>query len=128
MNRKDRRAHEAMLRKLDKRRPPEKARPDGRPLYYDVTGETRRECYYCARAGLEIFFGPGEIVMNDPANPPEGAEPYSIHTISVGRLPDNAVIYNPGTNKCRNKDGSEVWQEDKPVEASDMTEDFKLKS
>jgi hypothetical protein len=32
-------------------------------------------------------------------------------TICVHHLPDDAVIYNPRTNMCRNKAGDSSWEE-----------------
>jgi hypothetical protein len=86
------------------------ARKDGRPLYYDLDEGARVSCYYCERNGLTgIAFGRREAVMNDPANSP--ASDGLIYTISISHLPGDAVIYDPVTNTCRNKRGTEVWTE-----------------
>lgn len=112
MNRHQRRREEALLRAREKRAPKLKpAREDGRPLYFDVGMRTQYECFYCRQAGLKgIFYGVNEIFMTDPANSPDGSG--DIHMVCRGHLPDNAVIYNPPTNKCRNKSGDHEWQED----------------
>ena len=90
------------------------ARADGRPLYYDINPGDKVKCYYTEKAGMKgIRFGHNEAFMNDPANAPDGSN--GIFTISRGYLPDNAVIYNPTTNLCRNKDGTETWMEDMPL-------------
>jgi len=35
------------------------------------------------------------------------------HFVHISHLPDDVVIFNAATNKCRNKDGSQVWEEGK---------------
>ncbi len=127
MNRRQRRREEALMRAREKKAPPLKpAREDGRPLFYDITGESRMECFYCLRAGITAFHAPGEAFMADPANSPDGSG--DIHIVCRGHLPDNAVIYNPGTNTCRDKGGSNVWREDDPIKAEQITENFQMKS
>ena len=105
MNRKDRRRHAAMVAKM----PLPKARLDGRPLYYDVGPGERRPCYICECNGLLMTYGVNDIFMNDPANAPDGSN--DIFTICRHHLPDDAVIYNQATNLCRNKEGSNSWEE-----------------
>lgn len=86
------------------------ARRDGRPLYFDIDAGSKVVCYYCEKNGLKgVSFGRREAVLNDPANSPEGDG--SVHTISINYLPADAVIYDPVTNTCRNKSGTEVWKE-----------------
>lgn len=85
------------------------AREDGRPLYYDLLPGQHGVCAMAERNGLHV---PGErkqLVMNDPANSPfkDGA----IYTIRIERIEDNAVIYDPVTNQCRDKDGKSFWRE-----------------
>lgn len=89
-----------------------RARADGRPLYFDIGKHDHVTCFYCNRAGISgVRYGEGKAVMNDPANPPEGCPQGEMHTICVYHLPDNAVIYNPRTNYCRNKSGDHTWEE-----------------
>jgi len=116
MNRHQRRAEEAIARRKEKKAPKlPPARQDGRPLYYDVGMKTQYECFFCRKAGLVgVFYGPNEVFMTDPANSPDGTG--GIHMVCRGHLPENAVIYHPPSNKCRNKAGDEEWMEDRPDE------------
>ena len=109
MNRQERRRHLAMQAK--KPLPP--ARADGRPLYMDIGGQDHVECYQCLKNGLtDIRYRGKEAVMNDPANSPAGDK--DIYTICIHHLPEDAVIYDPSTNLCRNKSGDTTWMEDSP--------------
>lgn len=85
------------------------ARSDGRPLYFDVQMNSHLQCYYHMLENDQRTFGYGECVICDPANSPlaDGA----IYSIAISKLPDNAVIFNPYDNTCRNKAGTVVWQE-----------------
>ena len=85
------------------------ARQDGRPLYYDLAAGAKVQCVLCMADGNEASFTRGEAVLNDPANSP--VEEGAIYTISIQRLPDDAVIYDPETNTCRNKSGDNTWVE-----------------
>lgn len=115
MNRHERRKQRALTRNT--KLPP--ARQDGRPLYYDLTLAPSADnptgkvgCYRCTERGLTgILYGPGEAFIADPANSPSGHHG-DLLTICKAHLPDNAVIYNPQTNYCRNKDGTNTWMED----------------
>lgn len=118
MNRHERRAAAAQRRK--KPLPP--ARVDGRPLYYDITTSSRVNCYHCVLLGNHALYGLNEAFMNDPANSPDPDAPGDVHTICRYHLPENAVIYNPGTNLCRNKAGDNTWQED--AKLSDPTKEI----
>jgi hypothetical protein len=92
------------------------ARADGRPLYFDIGGLDKVECYECDKAGVVgILHARREAVMNDPANP--HGEFKSVHTICIHHLPDDAVIYDPGTNLCRDKRSENEWMEDTPLES-----------
>lgn len=94
-----------------KTEPMKPARADGRPLYFDIQEGFRVPCYYALKNGLKgVSFRRGEAVMNDPANSPAGDG--AVHTISVAHLPKDAVIYDPITGMCRNKDGTESWREE----------------
>jgi hypothetical protein len=117
MNRRERRAQAAASRKL----PP--AREDGRPLYYDITPSSRVQCYYCDRNGLTMFYSYGNAFMNDPANSPDGSG--DVHTVCKGHLPNNAVIYDPRTNLCRDKGGQNTWMEDKQLSEALATAELK---
>lgn len=106
MNRQQRRA--AKLQKL----PP--ARRDGRPLYYDIAPNESVGCYYCEAKGLHgIKYRQNQGFMADPANAPTG-NALDLMTVCHRHLPEMAVIYNPGTNLCRNKSGDNTWMEDTP--------------
>lgn len=86
-------------------------RPDGRPEVYDVgppQGEGYK-CFVCTQRGfLTRFFKEGEIYMVSPLNTPGNA---SGGMICKEHLPDDAVIYDPRTDKCRDKSGENVWSE-----------------
>lgn len=105
MNRHERRRQQALARDL----PP--ARADGKPLFYDINVGERVQCILCVANGLTVQHDYKRAVMSDPSNPPPGAEKGSMHTICVHHLPANAVIYDPATNKCRNKSGDHTWEE-----------------
>lgn len=87
------------------------AREDKRPQFYDINAGDHVVCYYCLRAGLKSLYRVGQAVMNDPANPPEGRPKGEMHTVCKHHLPEDAVIYNPRTNMCRNKAGDHTWEE-----------------
>ena len=117
MNRQQRRRHDAMAAHAAKNMQP--ARPDRRPLYYDVGGGDRVQCYLCLKQGLHSKYKVGEAAMSDPANPPDGEPKGSMFTICKHHLPENAVIYNPRNNYCRNKVGDEWWEEGNKEEIPD---------
>lgn len=85
------------------------ARADGRPLYFDIVPGSRVSCYYANKNGLIATFGYGQAVMNDPANSPENDG--AVHTMSLWRIPEDAVIFDPATNICRNKARTNFWIE-----------------
>lgn len=114
MNRRDRRAMAAAAAKI----PLPPARQDKRPLYYDIGGADRVQCFECDKAGLVALYGRNEAFMNDPANSPDGSG--DIHTICKHHLPDDAVIYNATTNVCRDKSGDNSWMEDAPDEKANF--------
>lgn len=98
------------------------ARMDGRPLYFDISEADRVVCHTCETRGIKgITHGRRKAFMNDPANSPAGDK--GVYTICQAHLPDNAVIYDPTTNLCRDKSGQNEWMEDKPVDttADDFT-------
>jgi hypothetical protein len=112
MNRRERRRAEALERLRAARAadiPP--ARTDGRPQYYDVPMDSEVQCYFCVKTGISAVHRVGRVVQNDPANPPDGQPKGSMFTICTYHLPDDAVIYNPRTNLCRNKTGDHTWEE-----------------
>jgi hypothetical protein len=83
-----------------------KARRDGRPLYYDTQHGVEMPCVLCERAGLTVKHRHPNVFLNDPANSPK--DPGSIYTICKGHLPEDAVIYDPISRRCRNKSGDRV--------------------
>jgi hypothetical protein len=96
------------------------ARSDGRPQYYDIAPGDRVQCYHCLLAGLQSQYGHGEAFIADPANSPasiltpatERAKiTEGVYTICKEHVPDNAVLYHPGRNECRSKDGQNTWVE-----------------
>lgn len=66
-------------------------------------------CYHCLRSGLHSLYGHGQAFMNDPANSLDGSG--DIHTVCHHHLPENAVIFSPATNVCRDKSGQNTWVE-----------------
>ncbi len=93
------------------------ARPDGRPLYYDLQPGFRVPCLQCAASlGLGHAHARGEAYMNDPANSPvigpNGKPDEAIYYLCKHHTPDDAVIYDPITGECHDKSGTEVWRED----------------
>lgn len=83
-----------------------RARRDGRPLYYSVVKGTAVPCYLCERAGLKVMHRHPDVFFNDPANSP--GDRGSIYTICLGHLPEDAVIYDPVSRRCRDKAGGLV--------------------
>lgn len=113
MNRRERRIAEANERKAAEQAaamPP--ARADGRPQYYDVPPGSEVQCFFCVKNGVSAVHRHGRAVQSDPANPPDGQPKGSMFTVCLRHLPENAVIYNPINNFCRNKGGDNVWEED----------------
>lgn len=92
------------------------ARPDGRPLFYDLGEGLQVLCYFCQRLGLTATSARGGAYMNDPANSPvrtpQGFSDGGCYFVCKTHAPDNAVIYDPLTGECHNKSGTEVWRED----------------
>lgn len=93
-----------------------KARADGRPQFYDIMAEDRVQCVKCLGFGNCAQYGRGEAVMNDPANSPmmkPGTQTPDggVYTICIHHLPDDAVIFDPITDECRNKAGDNTWKE-----------------
>lgn len=112
MNRRERRIAESLDRKRRARETGmSPARADGRPQYYDLPMGSEVQCYFCVKTGVIAVHRTGRIVQNDPANPPPGEPKGSMFTICTYHLPDNAVIYNPRSNLCRNKAGDQTWEE-----------------
>lgn len=114
MNRHERRKAAALHKHV--RLP--RARQDGRPLYYDIAPNEKVGCFECETRGLHgMRFGQFEGFMADPANSPTG-HGGDLMTLCKAHLPEDAVIYNPGTNLCRNKSGDNTWMEDNPDASS----------
>lgn len=94
------------------------ARPDGRPLYFDLAEGAQVPCHLCLNTfGVTTLYSRGTAYMNDPANSPvrnaEGLPDESVYLICRGHTPENAVIYDPLKDECHNKSGTEVWREDR---------------
>lgn len=93
------------------------ARPDGRPLYFDLpSDEMKVPCLFCAaQLGMRRPYKRGDVVFNDPANSPvtgpHGQPDEVVYFICKHHLPDNAVIYDPISDMCRDKSGQNVWSE-----------------
>lgn len=106
MNRRERRRMVRVAPPL----PP--ARADKRPLYFDINSVDHVQCYHCIRTQITMTYTRHEAFMADPANAPDGSQ--DILTICKHHLPENAVIYDPTTNLCRDKTGQNTWMEDAP--------------
>lgn len=78
------------------------SRPDGRPEAYDIPPGTQVKCEISGVDGTE-----GQVVMLSPVDCSDGRP----HFIATQYLPDNVVIFNPASNKCRNKAGDHEWEE-----------------
>jgi hypothetical protein len=112
MNRADRRARgeKNSIAAANRRAAPIKqAREDGRPLYYDVNTHNGVQCLLCAQNGNVSMYKLREAMMCDPANSP--LEDGAVYTICIHHLPEDAVIYNPEDQTCRNKSGDHTWKE-----------------
>lgn len=103
------RRSESVARALGDKSAISRARQDGRPQYYDIMPGDRAQCALCLRDGITTQFGRGEAVINDPGNSP--FDDGGVYTLSIARLPDNAVIHDPLTNVTRTKDGQNTWTE-----------------
>ena len=82
-------------------------RPDGRPEVYDVPPGAEVHCEECAVHGRPTAGTKGNIVMTNPLDSEDGLE----HFIHIEHLPEDVVIYDPVSNQCRNKDGTQTWVE-----------------
>lgn len=87
-------------------------RPDGRMEVYDV-GKTPDgkgyECFWCSHhpEKKDRRYEPPNVFFCSPINAPDAQAKF----ICIDHCPDNVVIYNPATNKCRDKTGQNVWEE-----------------
>lgn len=86
------------------------ARKDGKPLYFFVPPATVEGgvCYHCEQNGLTVRHKFGHLFMNDPANPPVGRKRGECFTLCRHHLPDDAVIFNPQSGRCQNKEGHDL--------------------
>lgn len=84
-------------------------RPDGRPEAYDCIPEGERvQCEACKGTLRDLLrYKTGEAFMVSPVDAADGMP----HWCCTFHLPDNAVIFNPKTNTCRDKTGTSVWTE-----------------
>lgn len=94
------------------------ARPDGRPLYFDLPDAAFRvPCHFCAtRLGIGAAYARGDAFFNDPANSPvagtDGLSDEAVYYVCKSHLPANVVIFDPTTNMCHDKHGTNVWSEE----------------
>lgn len=87
-------------------------RSDGRPQAYDLP-ERMQPSYVCSVCTLKgrpdlRYSGGGDIVMLDPADTVDGRD----HHVCRDHLPEDIVIFNPVTAKCRDFTGENVWSEE----------------
>ena len=84
-------------------------RADGRPEAYDVPPDfAGSPCALCTMEGkIGLRYKHGEIFMSSPADAVDAES----HLVCKGHLPANVVIFNPQTNTCRNKEGTDTWRE-----------------
>lgn len=87
------------------------ARQDGRPLYYDIAPTDIVQCALCLQDGKLTQYKQNEAFLADPANSPLGPRDKGVYTICRGHIPDDAVIFNPHDQTCRNKEGADTWRE-----------------
>lgn len=87
-------------------------RDDGRPEVYDVPKplgvSDGYACFVCEQKGF-LFrrHQPPDVYMTSPTNTPGNRAAF----ICKEHLPEEAVIFNAGTNQCRDKKGENVWTE-----------------
>lgn len=99
--------------KRQKINPAELARPDGRPEVYEVVAHGGGAghgyaCFVCESQGHHgRRFDAGQIFMTSPINTPGGQS----SMCCLEHLPENVVIFDPNTMKCRDKSGQNVWEE-----------------
>lgn len=84
-------------------------RPDGRPEVYDmIEADAKSACVLCQQTEAHgTLYEKGRIFMCSPIDSSDG----QAHMVCLDHLPDNAVIYDPKSNLCRDKTGQNVWQE-----------------
>jgi hypothetical protein len=89
-------------------------RPDGRPEVYDLppvefpVGEGY-ECFVCESQGQgNKRYKALEAFATSPAHTPGN----KMATVCMAHLPDNAVIYDPTADLCRDKTGQNTWREE----------------
>lgn len=87
-------------------------REDGRPEVYDVDlfngSGSGYICFVCdSRGHILRRHQPPNVYMASPVNSPGNVASF----VCKEHLPENAVIYNPKTNKCRDKAGLNEWEE-----------------
>lgn len=85
-------------------------RPDGRPEAYavpDVGTERGYRCTSCVSKGHTGLHPANRIAMMSPMNMESGESEF----LCMDCIPENTVIYDPNTNKCRDVKGENVWEE-----------------
>lgn len=99
-------------------------RPDQRPEVYAVPPApigTGYRCILCTHEkGTSPLYNYKEAFM---CNPVDSADTLS-HFVCHHHLPENVVIFDPATNKCRDKAGQNVWTEQAHGEEALLTEMF----
>ena len=124
MNRHQRRRSEAVARALGDKTAISKARPDGRPQYYDVMPGDRAQCYICLRDLKQTAqYGRGEAFICDPGNSPE--DDGGVYTLCLGHLPDDAVIHDPVENLTRAKSDPDAHWREPDTTTGKMPPEFK---
>lgn len=83
-------------------------RPDGRPEAYMMPRDQAPAiCEVCLAFGNRTRYRGGEIALTSPVDCSDG----KAHLVCLNHLPENIVIYDPVTKKCRDKSGQNVWEE-----------------
>lgn len=83
-------------------------RPDGRPEAYDIPKGVRHYCHLCLLDGHRSMLEYGKVVIMPGFNFDDG----ETRVVCVEKhIPDDVVIYDPRTGKCRDKSGFNEWTE-----------------
>jgi len=83
-------------------------RPDGRPEAYDIPKGAKYYCHLCLLDGHRSLFDHGKVVIMPGHNFEDGETRV---VCAEKHVPDDVVIYNPATGKCRDKTGQNEWVE-----------------
>jgi hypothetical protein len=83
------------------------SRPDGRPEGYDLRAGSAT-CIFCQFDGHASALPRGKVVMM----PPHLFGDDKPHFVCIEKhVPDDIVIFDPETGKCRDKSGENEWKE-----------------